>query len=420
MNIGMILPGSDFPPDIRVEKEARALQKNNHKLFILCDLKDSSRPLVEDWEGMHIIRRKRIPVSTLIEKFNGIPGWNWFLCWQWRAHIDKVVQEKGIDVLHIHDLPKASAVIAIGKKRGLPVIIDFHENYPASLKSYVEGWTGGMRLAARTLINVRKWEEYEIEQALRADEIIVVVDEARERLARCNVPSDRITVIENTEDVKSFGNIMLDQSILQQYQSKFIILYIGGFGGRGDHRGLTTVIQAMPSIIRSIPNAHLLLVGKGSIKPILANMITQYSLDNHVTLIDWVPFDKVPSYIAASSICLVPHNSNPHTEATSPHKLFQYMIFGKPMVVSSCRPLKRVVEQIGSGYIFQAGDAEDLSRTVVQLKDEKVRGELGEKGRAAVLSEYNWAHTSQALVKLYDNLKKGDWNNKSHKHNGRL
>jgi len=179
MNVCMILPGSDFPPDIRVEKEARALQAANHDVFILCDQKTPSRPQSEDWKGLHIIRRKRIPVPTLMEKFNAVPGWMRFLEMQWHDFIDSVVRDKAIDVLHIHDLPKVRAVLSIGNKYGLPVIIDLHENYPASLKSYIEGWSGGMRLVAKALISVRKWEKYEIKHAGGADKVIVVVDEAK-------------------------------------------------------------------------------------------------------------------------------------------------------------------------------------------------------------------------------------------------
>lgn len=399
----MILPQKDFPPDIRVEKEVRALQNAGYRIFVLCD--QIKRNLaVEVWKEITIIRRKRIPIPTLIEKFNGIPGWNLFLEWQWRRFIEKVVLSKSIDVIHIHDLPMARAAITVGYKYGLPVILDLHENYPASLKSYVEGLKGWRKVLTQILINTKKWEKYEIAQSIKANHIIVVVPEAKERLVSRGIPSSKITVIENTEDTDYFSNLPLDPAILSRYLNYFIILYIGGFGGRDDHRGLTTVIKAMPSVLKSIPNAKLLLVGRGSIKPILQEMIHKYSLDNYVELIDWVLFEKLPSYIAASSVCLVPHRSNPHTEATSPHKLFQYMLMGKPVIVSSCRPLKRIVDELGSGIVFQAGDSADLSRAIVQLKDEAIRTKLGERGRSGVLNKYNWNVTSKKLINLYKNL----------------
>lgn len=400
MNVCMILPGKDFPPDIRVEKETRALIGAGHKVFVLCD-QVKAKPPIEVWEGITIMRRKRIPVPRVTEKYNRIPGWNNLLEYQWRQFIEGVIRSEAIDVLHVHDLPKAGAAITSGHKYGLPVIIDLHENFPASLRTYVEGWKGAKRLAAQALMDVGKWEKYEREQTSKADRIIVVVPEARERLEQCGIPPAKVTVIENTEDSEHFSSLPLEPAILSKYKDDFILLYIGGFGGRGDHRGLTTAINSMPNVLRSIPNAKLLLVGRGSIKATLQKMIHESALEANVELVDWVPFAQVPSYIAVSSVCLVPHNSNPHTDATSPHKLYQYMLMGKPIVVSSCKPLKRVVEEIGSGMVFQAGNSDDLGRAIVQLKSENIRTKLGEKGLRAVLDKHNWGVTSRKLIDLY-------------------
>ncbi len=407
MNVGMILAGKDFPPDIRVEKEARALRDSGHKVFILCD-QVKSNASVQEWEGLTILRRKRLDLPTLFEKFNNIPGWIAFLDGQWSRFIAEVVRSEKIDVLHIHDLPKAGAAVTVGKKIGIPVIMDLHENYPASLRTYVEGWKGGMHFFARNVINPEKWEEYEKIRASQADRVIVVVEEAKERLVQNGISAEKITVIENTEDVDYFKKIPLDLSIIKKYQKDFVVLYIGGFGGRGDHRGLTTAVQAMPLVVKEIPEAKLLLVGKGSIKSTLKEMVAQYSLENQVTFIDWVPFEQVPSYIAASSVCLVPHHSNPHTEATSPHKLFQYMLMRKPVIVSSCRPLKRVVEEIGSGVVFRAGDSEDLCRAILRLRDESIRTTMSEKGYRAVIDSYNWGATSKKLIGIYNSLQKNN------------
>ena len=98
----------------------------------------------------------------------------------------------------------------------------------------------------------------------------------------------------------------------------------------------------------------------------------------------------MPSYIAASAVCLVPHLANPHTEATIPHKLFQYMLMGKPVVVSSCRPLRRIVEETGAGLVYASGDSADLAKTVVQLRDPNLCRQLGAAGRRAASGRYSW------------------------------
>jgi glycosyltransferase involved in cell wall biosynthesis len=80
------------------------------------------------------------------------------------------------------------------------------------------------------------------------------------------------------------------------------------------------------------------------------------------------------------------------------------MLMGKPVVVSSCKPLRRIVEETGSGLVFEAGNSDALARAVIQLKDESLRRRLSEAGRRAVLEKYNWERTSKELVKMYEQL----------------
>jgi glycosyltransferase involved in cell wall biosynthesis len=75
-----------------------------------------------------------------------------------------------------------------------------------------------------------------------------------------------------------------------------------------------------------------------------------------------------------------------------------------PERLRTCKPLRRVVEETGSGLIFHAGNSDSLARAVVQLKDEGLRRQSGEAGRRAVLEKYNWARTSRELLRVYEQL----------------
>jgi len=399
MNICMLLAGHDFPPDIRVEKEAKALSAAGHKVVIVCDrLKD--RPFESEWTGCQVRRIRPLEFWPL-RKLNSLMSLVSFHDWYWDRMVSKLVRREKIDVLHVHDLPLVGTALSIGKRYNIPVVADLHENYPAALKYWQVGNPSWSQQVRSSLQSPSRWADYERRCALAADRVLVVVDEAKARLIEAGIPAEKIVVIENTEDV-SFLNLPLHKEIIAQYDNDFVISYIGGFGGT--HRGLDTAIEAMPAILKEIPNARLLLVGDGPIKPSLEKMVTELSLDDKVTFVEWQPFDKVPSFIAASTVCLVPHHSNPHTEATSPHKLFQYMLMGKPVVVSTCKPLRRVVEETGSGVVFEAGNSHALAQAVIQLKDENLRRQLGEAGRRAVLEKYNWERTSKELVRMYEQL----------------
>ena len=104
----------------------------------------------------------------------------------------------------------------------------------------------------------------------------------------------------------------------------------------------------------------------------------------------------------ASDVCLVPHNDFEHTQTTIPHKLFQYMICGKPVLVSDCKPLKRIVEKANSGKIFKANDSKHLASVIEEMYHNKESLiEYGKKGQRMALNEFSWKHDAKRLVDVY-------------------
>lgn len=397
MKILMILADRDFPPDIRVEKEIRSLKLVGHELTIICS-KFGNRGNVENWNTTPIIRFPRATGFT--RKLSTARRILTFYDQSWASYIRNTIQSINPEILHVHDLPMLGTALRIGKRFNLPVIADLHENYPAALEYYRNHEKKPKSFIQDFYFSPKRWRVFEKNCVIQSDHVIVVVQEARDRIIRLGIPENKITTVENTVDIKYFESLELDQDLISNYKDKFVISYIGGFGGW--HRGLDTAIMALPTIINAIPNALLVLVGDGIIKQNLENIVATLSLQNYVNFIPWQPFNKVPSYISLSHVCIIPHHSTPHTDSTSPHKLFQYMLMSKPIVVSDCKPLKRIINETKSGLVFSAGDHLDLAEKIIRLNDPSIRIRLGDAGRKAVLSRYNWGETSKKLYAVYE------------------
>jgi glycosyltransferase involved in cell wall biosynthesis len=156
---------------------------------------------------------------------------------------------------------------------------------------------------------------------------------------------------------------------------------------------------------KSVPSALLLLVGKGKNAEQLKKLTSELGLEDVVEFTGWVDFRLVPDYIKASSVCLVPHESNPHTDTTIPHKIFQYMLLEKPMVVTDAKPLKRIADETGCGLVVPSNDPVSMAQAICRiLEDPNLQEELGKKGRKAALERYNWAIESEKLISLYEEL----------------
>jgi glycosyltransferase involved in cell wall biosynthesis len=393
MNILMVLSTKIFPPDGRVEREARSLIGDGHNVFLMA--RRGPGQLVEEIiDGVHVIR---VPLPFQCKK--AIADFIYFFFQRYLIffHILRACRKHRINALHVHDLCYALATTLAGKTLHLPVIFDMHEHYTAMLKMSFEAKVyRKFKPFAFILLALLRIEEKIA--CHRSRKVIVVADEHIGRIESLGVAHDNIVVVTNTEDVHYFRSFAIDESLAKEYLDDFVILYLGGFS---PHRGLETAIEAMPIILEQIPNARLLLVGEGATRLELEQLVRDAHLGDRVTFAGFQPFKTVPTYIYLSSVCLIPHISTPHIETTMPNKIFQFMIPGKPVVVSSTRPMMRIVNDAECGLIFKERDAKSLAETIIQFEDEALRRRLGENGRQAVEDRYNWEKTVQALLSLY-------------------
>lgn len=384
-----------FPPDPRVANEARSLVRDGHEVHLFCLRYDKATPGEEEWEGIRLHRlliprafaRKASAVSL------EIPIYRWYLRRGWLPR----VQRLGIGILHVHDLPLVAEGVRAARALGVPLVADLHENWPAALKTY--GYA--RRFPGRILISPRRWARHERRVLPRANRIVVVVDEARKRLLDMGLDEGRIAVVQNTVSVDEFEGFGVETEILARFEGRFVLAYLGGFER---HRGLETVIEAMPEIARQVPSALLLLVGGGSSEPALRRRVAELGLESRVLFEGWRPFRLFPSYIRASQVCVIPHVKNEHTDTTIPHKLFHTMLLERPVLATDCAPIRRIVEETNSGLIVPSGDPGAMARAAIRLADPALRRQMGEAGRSAVRGRYQWAKDAETLLQLYREL----------------
>jgi glycosyltransferase involved in cell wall biosynthesis len=398
VQIGMVLDAKIPPPDIRVEKEARTLIGEGYEVHLLLQRNPGER-IDETREGIRFMRG--VMMGPLREKWHRYTFNFTFRDPMWRKAIEDFVRVRRINVLHVHDLPLVKETVEVGRALGLPVVADLHENYPAGLQVWYDS-----ALKKRTIYNYSRWARYERSVLQEVDAVVVVVEESKERIVRLGVPAEKIFVVPNTAS-KERELIPVDPEITGRYSGQFVLSYIGGFAS---HRGLDIAIKALPLLRDRIPGLKLVLVGdrNRSYRRYLERLSGELKSSELVEMTGWQPFEKIWSYIEASAVCLVPHARNPHTDTTIPHKIFQYMMLGKPVIVSDCPPLRRVVEDSGGGLFFRYDDPEELARRILELyESEALRREVSHAARKAFLDRYNWDRTSGELIGLYRGLARG-------------
>ena len=405
MRIGMVLETA-FPPDIRVEKEIRALRTGGHEVVLLCGHKQG-QPLVEETELVQIVRYQEEAGSKFSKAASLLHYWATGRKKGWERAIEDFVKEHELQALHIHDLPLVSTGLAVSRRRRIPLIFDMHEVYPVMIRgkfpTQANSWQRFNAGIHSTLFSPRWWDRTEMRAVEQADRIIVVIDESKERLVGMGIEADKIAVVLNAEDIDGFLAISPQNDIASAYADDFLVGYVGGVDN--PNRGLDNLVRAWPLLLESIPNARLMIVGDGPLRPSIEETARELKLSERVVFAGWVPFNQVPDYVRALKIAVIPHIVNEHTNNTIPHKLFQYIALGKIVVASDIKPIRRILEDTGAGVIVDEWSPQGFAEAILRAHASLSSGNHHPERQEAVLrNRYGFNAVSDPLLKLYGEL----------------
>ena len=110
----------------------------------------------------------------------------------------------------------------------------------------------------------------------------------------------------------------------------------------------------------------------------------------------------MPSFIAASDICLLPaYPWEKVMQDIVPIKLYEYMAMGKPVISTKLSGVMREFgENNGVIYVDEPADAIDKAKSLV--RDGKI-GKLGDKARKFV-QKYNWDSITDEFEKILEGV----------------
>ena len=384
----------------RMLKENRSYIEAGAEVYALVIGEQRDDDLREDVDDARLLAYQLPRLGAIRAKLS---AQTLFRSGDFRRHIKRAVAEVEPDVIQAHDMFVAGSVFAAPTK--VPVILDLHENYPAATEQYRTAYPTPKRLLFALFQHRRRMDRIERRYIGRSATVFTVTEEATERvLNKC--PQANVATIPNVER-RDFGRGVatdadpLDAHGIRPRSEPMRIVYTGGFEVL---RGLHTVVRALallPSADGDQPNVHLDLIGARDSDYVrrLRGEVAKLNLAKSVTMHEWIPREEVATRIDSADLTLVPHEANDQTNATIPHKLFQYMARGKPVLVSSCPPLAKHIRAANSGFVFTAGDEDDCARAITEALDRRDDLQrLGENGRRYVTEEMNWELVSEPAL----------------------
>ena len=172
------------------------------------------------------------------------------------------------------------------------------------------------------------------------------------------------------------------------------------FGTPRPHKGIEDLIAAVAQLQR--PDVSCVIVG--------ANMADKYDASlgqgsAQVRLLPMQPFARVPEFMAAADVVVIPQRQTPFSEAQMPAKIYDAMAMARPIVGTQISDIPETLA--GCGLVVPPGDVGALAGAIGRLLDDPAEARrLGLAARAKCEAQYSWDAMQATLESLIATLLK--------------
>ena len=174
--------------------------------------------------------------------------------------------------------------------------------------------------------------------------------------------------------------------------------------GRLVHRkGQDVLIAAMPEIIKSIDDVHLLLIGEGPYKQELEKRIKNLGLANRVTFLGRVQYTDLPQYICVGDVFAMPSRSRlAGLEVEGLGIVYlEASACGLPVIGGISGGAPDAVLLGETGFSVDGTSAHEVAQAVVKvLADKELAQKLGARGRQWIIEQWQWQMWSERFNQL--------------------
>ncbi|MDG1286187.1 MAG: glycosyltransferase [Rickettsiales bacterium] len=294
----------------------------------------------------------------------------------------KLVETEQPNAIVVSCPPFSSAHIGVKLKRrtNLPLILDFRDGWVASSPYLHE--------VARKDATIER-------RLLEEANHLIVTSESDLKAYRSVLGEDKVSLIYNGYDAP-FA-LSADEGSLQEKEedSQLQLLYLGAWGVFG--RSPEGLLQALKAA-----NIPWKLISIGSTNEIVTRYAEQLNVANSVQLVDNLPKEDLPPWIAKSDALFVikgaPQQGGRDTHVAA--KIYDYLATGKPILSQlpegdSKDMLERYCNQ---HFVAPAEDTQALIKQLKTLYTAKMSGNLQRKPNDSFLTTFSGEQLTQQFT----------------------
>ncbi|MDR2700267.1 MAG: glycosyltransferase family 4 protein [Nitrososphaerota archaeon] len=242
---------------------------------------------------------------------------------------------------------------------------------------------------------------FEVGMIKRASRVIAVSDFTRQELKKYyNIPENRIRVIHNGVDACKFQPAKDKQKIkveLGLNSDDTIILSVGRLYAR---KGLFTLIDAIPAVVKRFKNAKFVISGKGQSDEMakLHAHAKRLDVEDNILFTGYYPDQKLPKLYQAADIFAFSTFYEHH-----PFAVLEALATGLPVVATTVGGIAETIETGKNGLLVKPFNSKQFSDAILYLLEHSTEAaEMGINARKTIVEQYDWCIVVKEAMQVYE------------------
>jgi len=164
--------------------------------------------------------------------------------------------------------------------------------------------------------------------------------------------------------------------------------------------GVQYLIEAIPQVIRVLPESRFLILGKGQLSDRFKHRVKELKMQKFVKFLGQVSRKDVIAYLNAADVYV----STSLSDGTSA-SLLEAMALGVAPIVTNISGNTEWIRNGWSGYLVPVKDSQRLAERIVLLvKNKELRQKISQNALKTVKTSVDWRKNSKALGDLISKL----------------
>lgn len=230
-------------------------------------------------------------------------------------------------------------------------------------------------------------KEFEKKTLKGADKVITINEALKDYAIRLGAVPNETVVLGAGIDLHRFSPTVDGGNIRKEYGLELDDIVLFFMGWLYEFSGLREVAMGLAKLRDKYPYVKLMIVGEGDLYDELEGIREKYECEESIILTGQQPYEKIPTLVSASDICLLPAYNNDIMRDIVPIKMYEYMACGKPIISTS---LPGVMKEFGEGNgVVYVDDPSKVLEGAVKIIEEGLVEVYGVKARKFV-KPYSW------------------------------